>query len=119
MSRKISKDGLSPRAIDALVAEHVMGYETDSYKDNFKSNVGWFSIDDWCPSTDIAAAWEVVEKMGESGLFVSVGNTLSGLYVCITCKPNDRKSTIETVSESAPMAICLAALKAKGINYSD
>ena len=127
MSRKISKDRLSPRAIDALVAEHVMGYETDSYKDNFKSNVGWFSIDDWRPSTDIAAAWEVVEKLSSENCFHSLcvyylsseDNGLDKVYLMDFDYCHSDADAHEAEADTAPMAICLAALKAKGITSWD
>lgn len=64
------------REMDALVAERVMGWHKEEtgimprwadkdghfvhyVLDDFDGNSGWF------PSDDIAAAWEVVEKMNE------------------------------------------------------
>ena len=47
------------RELDALVVEKVMGWK-------------WLSGNPWAPSTDIAAAWEVLEKMRERGYTVEV-----------------------------------------------
>lgn len=60
-------------------------------------------------STDIAAAWPVVEKMKERGLWpaiVSAGR--HGLWRCETC--DDLKE-----GKTAPLAICLCALASVGI----
>ena len=74
--------------------------------------------DAWSPSTDIAAAWEVVEKLGgnmfqlhydtryghESKTGWSV--VLDGAVMC-------------EFIDTAPHAICLAALKAMGVEVPD
>ena len=66
------------RELDALVAEKVMGWERGDTSRGFmkwypagkrhKSGCGEFDIPGY--STDIAAAWEVVEKLGTSGRWV-------------------------------------------------
>lgn len=75
------------RELDALVAERVMEIDLAAVRDE----VGWYKHPDGYTrreppclpySTEIAAAWEVVEKLG-----------------------------------AVPLAICRAALKAKGGNY--
>lgn len=90
------------REIDALVASEVLGIWPKGRRANM-------SVPHY--STDIVAAWEVVEKMGgvntgggfcldisfDGGWIVNIGNHNS------------------TDEESAPTAICLAALKAKGV----
>ena len=119
------------RKIDALIAEHVMGWfpdmplAYDSYiADNgdrrairISSSVSYdLSIYKNCPhySTDIAAAWLVVEKL-----------TDRNSWFCISEKYNDRWEatfnylTPPVVADTARMAICLAALKAKGIEVED
>ena len=58
-------------------------------------------------STDIAAAWEVVEKMRARGLIVDL--TLgAGAY----CRIGGFRPFAEERGATAPLAICLAALKA-------
>ena len=63
-----------------------------------------------CPrySTNIADAWEVVEKADLWSLYGSIGD---GPYrACIQFEDREGLMTADT----APLAICLAALKAKG-----
>ena len=57
-------------------------------------------------STDIAAAWEVVEKMREDGFLVALYRS-AGAWIADT-NPGYGKS------DTAPHAICLAALRAVG-----
>lgn len=86
------------RELDALIAEKIMGQDY-----SLNSLEGSLVLKD--PphySTNIAAAWEVVEKLGpdwdlismEQGWIASVG------------------SSERARAETAPLAICLAALKA-------
>lgn len=76
---------------------------------------------DWKPwATDIAAAWEVVETLNQNGIFVSVSNNflnaeekdwLKGGYICEICVGWDKEMDF-VEAESAPLAICRAALLA-------
>jgi len=119
---------MTPRERDALVAEKVMGWtviETDDCGgvDNF-----WLSKDGQHPYHNefgidldlpeytrlIAAAWKVVEKMEAEG------------YDYIIAPDEVAFATLETAEAwgedptagngSIPEAICLAALRAKGID---
>jgi len=121
------------RELDALVAEHVIGdkyqwtghncdnrdceYKTKStMRDGDKDYVyrcmicGIKDGELHCPaySTDIAAAWEVVEKLdlldSNSSLFKDHGKW----YIVGYCE------SWEFESDTAPMTICLASLKAVG-----
>ena len=136
-----------------LIAEKVMGWkviETDACngKDNFwLSGDGQNVFKDDCElelelpsySTDISAAWEVVEKMiSDWGyystirpfpIYTSVGFRLEkgtensdDKWLCnlpSVSAPNCeemKEDFIEVLADTAPMAICLAALKAKGVD---
>jgi len=120
------------RKLDALVAEKVMNwqYRQDAPENyscpEFGGNAGWWQEPDgdWlCAncmeeifpsySTNIAAAWQVVEKLREQ----SIAMTIS------TMGPRSETMVYTTVAgvnsstvweESAPLAICVAALKAVG-----
>lgn len=112
------------RKIDALVAEHVMGWERSRdgsyiyppadaptevvgrYKAEFDE--GWPY---WTPhySTSVAAAWEVVEKIG--GSFQLITGPKDYEWAC----GFGGSPPPWTFNDSAPMAICLAALRAKGV----
>lgn len=120
---------MNNRDVDRLVAEHVMGHEISSGKDSYYKEYAYIingPVLDDIPkySTDIAAAWEVVEKISpqildskpwtqcfittiRDGIHCSFKNLYSGEIL---------GDAIET---TAPLAICLAALKAKGIEIND
>lgn len=122
--------------IDALVAEKVMGWRKEAtlpeyffWKDVEKGKLT-YHIDDWKPSTNIKYAWEVVEKLGfpeypfvlhksyerydhDKKEFVNPG---------FECRLGCECGTIEYCecgysawAKTAPLAICLAALKAVGV----
>jgi hypothetical protein len=119
------------REIDALIAKHVMGYrsyvlgpdECGAGNTVLLDNEG----NDICCendipnySTSIAAAWEVVEK---------IDNDLQWGTWFITY-PDYEKWNVwygefddayknQTIEKTAPMAICLAALKSKGVSIED
>jgi hypothetical protein len=69
-------------------------------------------------STDIAAAWEVLDKLGPEW-WPEVGRMLGGKeWYCEICRggptPADVGPPFRVVAPTAPLAICLAALKAVG-----
>lgn len=109
------------RKIDVLIAEHVMGLEVcesppvaPCYVDY---GVGVDGVDGWLPhySTNIAAAWEVVERFHSAGIRVDTGLDGKGNRYRVRIITRN----ITQRAKTAPMAICLAALKAKGIEVED
>lgn len=132
---------LSGRELDAAVAEHVMGWrprwvEEPPYWMAWEVELPngdmlygtivpkavpqpvWYDDRDGvrCPrfSTDIAAAWEVAERLTEFeiddlDLTVEVGNVMEGwaCWVYSGCE-----EVAEAREETAPLAICRAALLA-------
>lgn len=69
----------------------------------------------WNPSTDIFAAWQVVEKMREKGRhFLFMMSHESGLSIAsFYLGPHDRNDLSATEEfDKASLAICRAALKA-------
>lgn len=118
------------RELDALVAEKVMGMGKPPYGDASNCPTcgydGLWSEEIQPYSTDIAAAWMVVEHLkntlngkewtGEFNLFFNgekyecwwsfSRRTNEGLY---------ETSKDESIAETAPLAICLAALKTIGV----
>ena len=114
------------RELDTLVAEKVMGWEAtadglywDARQKRTRLVLGSaiakkreeMGIENgpgfvFAPSTDIAAAWEVVEKADLWSLYGSIGD---GPYrACIQFEDREGLMTADT----APLAICIAALKA-------
>ena len=117
---------MNPREIDVLVAEHVLGIKAQMAVDN-SGWMYWEKLDNawegqWSRlphySTDISAAWKVVEKMLESngvydfGCCNRYGETFSSWFY-----PNADESYTCSFDKTAPMAICLAALAARGVKY--
>jgi hypothetical protein len=114
------------RELDALVAEKVMGFkviETDEC--NGEDNLWLQGYEDQelpSYSTDVAAAWEVVEKLklfqvkqtDSDGYtdYVQLWQDSEGIW---TIGDWEDQLLILSEGESAPHAICLAALKAVGV----
>lgn len=104
------------RELDALIAEKVMGFDpnsTDSLRTLLYHSYpgGHFP----CYSTNIACAWEVVEKMSPRDDKFEISKYKNGLY-----EATFRYFEAEwSEAETAPHAICLAALKAVGIDLPE
>ena len=98
------------REIDALVAEKVMGI-TLIGKDMaaYLNEETQFMMPIPFYSTDIAAAWEVVEKVNDLGWNISFDPIPQEWITDF-----DEHQDWVVSNKTAPMAICLAALKAKG-----
>lgn len=126
--------------LDRIVAEAVMGLD-------WGKTAGWWFADPacgvtirfrsdavseydnwkpWAPSTNIAHAWEVVERMATRGVFISVGPTEAdrgesvsgyeahayGSHKSERAGLIDHEGYLDVTAETAPMAICKAALAA-------
>lgn len=90
------------REMDELIARRVMGIKPPPSSDV------WLVLP---YSTDIAAAWEVVEKMGDK--FDDLERGTGGFYM-VTVYPGNPNMPIVVRGETAPLAICRAALLAMG-----
>lgn len=109
------------RELDALVAKKVMGFRVLSTWDadgtpKHVIDANQCEVDTayWPPaySTDIAAAWEVVEKTKLLDTYV-LTRAYAGEKWQVIEMGGDWQNPIAT-GDSAPHAICLAALKAVG-----
>jgi hypothetical protein len=119
------------RELDALVAEKVMGWTLcdrvamgwgdgppvfatgeDPYDDTARP-----SRQDWRPSEDIAAAWEVVENWRNrcNGEGVVLLSWHSEEWVCELGIWGVESGFRHAPADTAPLAICRAALLAVGI----
>ena len=130
------------RELDALIAEKVMGTpkywsvwfacshygnfngldQAQAYAEkiqgDFKAHVLPYS-DEPNYSTSIEAAWEVVERLvstpGPNGDHHSVRVDYSGDAVVVIDENKDWQ--VSAIASTAPHAICLAALRAKGVTH--
>ncbi len=64
-------------------------------------------------STDISAAWEVVEKLKDNPDFADITITYPW---CVALNYNFETGWIKGEADTAPLAICRAALKALGVS---
>lgn len=87
--------------LDALVAEHVMGYDMSK---TFSDEYGKYS-------TYIGDAWEVVEKLEEYSPVIRKSD--AGQWQC-TLHHEEKLAVYGDLVETAPHSICLASLRAVG-----
>jgi hypothetical protein len=124
------------RELDAEIARRIMGVEAHQaktgdmiftiHRDFIDDGDYWYYREGWgydeVPhySTDIAAAWQVVERVrtfnkgDEIGLEVSV-IALSDHYDC-HIETNSSAYLVVEEADTAPLAICLAALHVVGVS---
>lgn len=116
------------RELDALVAEKVMGWTlvADPRADgqpmwvDADKNAKWpaeppdrWGKGIWRPSTDIAAAWELVEALGRKFFGFALTRSEHGLYRA-EFSMRGVETDFRAPAVTAPLAICLAALRAVG-----
>ncbi|HUR38493.1 MAG TPA: hypothetical protein VM222_03325 [Planctomycetota bacterium] len=118
------------RDLDALVAEKVMGW-IEVRKQSIANAFGQHVMDDYVGqpsigvtqpvlvprySSMIQEAWKVADHLRNRSQFVAVisGMGPQGVQPWI-CKINRDGGFLEERADTAPVAICLAALKAVGI----
>ena len=103
------------RELDALIAEKVMGFRKHHAHGYLRNAPG----EEPHYSTNIADAWEVVERLvstpGPNGDHHSVQVDYSGDAVVVIDENEDWQ--VSAIADTAPLAICLAALKAKGVTH--
>lgn len=111
------------RELDVLVAEKVMGYEQFTHE----TGGPWWRYPDGTDcaetetffnsiafSTNTEAAWQVVEGIvgaSKHGVFWDIRMSYDG-WSAVFYRDNEQ---FHARGETAPEAICLAALKAKGV----
>lgn len=117
------------RELDALIAEKVMGWTNVAERRNTFTRPGALIPSDWrgwsgdtpngereqlIPpySTDIAAAWQVVERFSAKWIDI-VYRPDAGWWVTIDGRGHGNAGG--AIEKTLPLAICLAALKALGI----
>jgi len=123
------------REIDRLVAEKVMGWRLKSFPGEGGGFSAWLNDDGkiikyennctlhaqpydfWKPTTNIADAWKVVEKLQKDGWHIELYNENEKWCFDLT-KYNEFMFVdrfYRASAEDASLAICLAALKAVGV----
>ena len=111
------------REIDALVAEKVMGWGHAHGVKHWTLRGEYMASERYSPSTNIADAIDIFESLGP-GWQLNMSDP-SGYEDCFRwwcwlpveyggVEPKDREC--ETMEATAPMAICIAALKDAGVD---
>jgi hypothetical protein len=109
------------KALDIWIAGKVMGWERgiDFDIDDYREGVARYEpssmdVRTFSPSTDISAAWEVVEKLGNLALQAPGSTDMNENYRNFKTWTADFiyrfHPDSEATGETAPLAICRAAL---------
>ena len=119
------------RKLDDLVATRVMNWVKRTIEpDDPHSPWEWWTArdglnegmdvadSDWSPSTDIAAAWLVFEKIKLVPLEIEVSAFNTQEYYCSVQDP-ERTKFWDSWESTAPLAICKTALRALGVTESE
>ena len=113
------------RELDAMVAEKVMGWNIINKHMGSPPKETWDEDTVVCIapiphySTDIAAAWKVVEKMQYFQKPSQMGHPLHLKYCWWVNKWWACVESSEALEETAPLAISKAALKAVGVDMDE
>lgn len=122
-------DEMNPHERDALLAEKVMGWNRNGVGGSWSDENGRIktleptSFGSFQPSTDISAAWEVVDKMLERDYWISdlsadklFDGTSDYTVRYYHSNPDSLGDFVgEVTCATASEAICKAALKAMGV----
>lgn len=115
------------RKLDVLVAERVMRWrrvvvlpEINRWMVSDSQWSGYY-VFDWSPSTDITDAWQVVEKMRQDLWLVNIsgGHFWDCEIIDMSIEDEDRGDYAARNKETAPLAICIAALRAVGVDEAE
>jgi hypothetical protein len=116
------------RKIDALVAEHVTGWNPQIiiHKHPYLGTaiIDQTEVPGLCLphySTSIVDAWEVVETLQQRGITCHIICCASSTLYRVDFRFHSEASTVGCVTsdESVAIAICLAALKIKGVDVME
>jgi Phage ABA sandwich domain len=102
------------REIDRLVAEKVMGWKLCKYG-FWETEFGDLDSEtEWNPTESLDDAWVILDQFDDYELY---GSPFKNEYRC-KVKKDDKWFSAES-SESSALAICLAALKAVGVEVNN
>lgn len=108
------------RKIDALVAEHIMECEFYISGDDVRiklDNTDIFVC--FSPSKNISAAWQVIGKFEDEGYQVCIELLAKKIYSVGIYYPPHADQVAYIKAETAPLAICIASLRTKGIDINE
>jgi hypothetical protein len=110
--------------INGLVSERVMGWSRKTLSNN-ESGLPFFAnfwindlgektepVTGWSPATRLEQAWEVLNYLRSKNILISIKTLTDGFETTFDGK-------FGAVSKSESIAICIACIKAMGIDISD
>jgi|SRR3990167_1650552 len=105
-------------ALDALVATRIMGWRQETLPDGYSywchpEEDRWTPLEVFKPSTSIADAWEIVNKLCRDGHWFDLWHRSGDGSIWWTAE-FDTITEKQSVGPTAPHVICLAALKLVG-----
>lgn len=110
---------LSPSKLEDRVAELVMGWPSTPSSEGTHMYVCGGKYRLWLPLSDMSSAWSVVEKMRKLGFGIRISWQIIGADchpdttdMCQVWFSNEPNGTFYAEADTAPEAICRAALKA-------
>lgn len=113
---------LSLRELDNLVAEKVMVWKKDEeQKQRWITQNGLLHESYWRPTYSINDAWQVIDALEKRDIWVSLYRGNHRSEATFYKYKNERYVYPPTrvIHESAPIAICLAALKIIGVEVEN
>ncbi|MCK2000810.1 hypothetical protein MZM54_05330 [[Brevibacterium] frigoritolerans] len=125
---------MNNRKIECLIAEKVFGWKTHYYKNidilsAFTEDEELSIPDDFSPTDDVNDAWKVIYALRFKGVFFNINTSNCTVEAFVNKEDNsppyNYKETIiveqcESIEmKDLPLKICLAALKAIGIDESE
>lgn len=101
------------RELDALVQQHIFGADVgDIYFDETHTEVvGRVPL----YSTEMNDGWKIISKIVDGGHYVSLRCRKDTYIATVIVGQGDSRVRASVGSSSAPYSICLAALKAMGV----
>lgn len=108
---------LPARELDAMVAEKVMGWSNEEAQNALDCSIGSIAACQLANrdlpeySTDISAAWSVVEEMRSRGFGISLDDHEDELEFWFLSNPTSLPVGFSGVDKTVARAICLAALE--------
>jgi len=103
--------------LNTLVAERLMGLiirrsRRAGIKVSYPGTTIQYDLPDYLE--DIALAWQIVERLLDLGYYTTIKPHCFYTPIAWIARVENEEAVEETLAESAPRAICLAALKAVG-----
>lgn len=111
---------MNSHEIDKLVGKHVMQWRFESGPEG-----RWYeytllvATEDWSPSTDIACAWQVLEKFSHTRFGLLYFGPSPRPWACQILVDEATDVWGKAMEDTAPMAICLASLRAVGVESAN